>query len=139
MIKEMNDTRFIKKIIHDGGCWIWTACKGADGYGQYWNGSKMVRAHRHAYEAIIGAIPAKHVLDHLCRRPLCVNPAHLEPVTNKVNLERGVHANRSKTHCKQGHQFLGSNLYIDPTGHRRCQVCARTSRNKQPTPKGGSI
>jgi hypothetical protein len=48
-----------------------------------------VSPHRFAYELLVGPIPAGLVLDHLCRNRLCVNPNHLEPVTNSENPRRG--------------------------------------------------
>jgi hypothetical protein len=46
-------------------------------------------AHRFAYLEFVGPIPDGLVLDHLCRNKKCVNPDHLEPVTNAENLRRG--------------------------------------------------
>jgi hypothetical protein len=45
------------------------------GYG--WAGSG--RAHRVAWERLVGPIPPGHDLHHLCGVKLCVNPDHLEP------------------------------------------------------------
>lgn len=36
-----------------------------------------------------GPIPDGLQLDHLCRNPSCVNPAHLEIVTGAENIRRG--------------------------------------------------
>jgi hypothetical protein len=33
--------------------------------------------------------------------------------------------NGSKTHCKRNHPLSGSNLYVDPSGARRCRTCSR--------------
>jgi hypothetical protein len=41
------------------------------------------------YERERDPIPAGLHLDHLCRVRDCVNPEHLEPVTNAENLRRG--------------------------------------------------
>lgn len=93
----MNDTplqRMFRKVELDAdGCWIWTAGTSGDNpndpYGRFWVDGRMVYAHRFAYEQLVGAIPPGHDLDHLCRRRLCVNPRHLEPVTRRENLMRG--------------------------------------------------
>jgi hypothetical protein len=65
-----------------GQCWEWLGPKDWHGYGRH---SNFV-AHRIAYELAVGPIPLGLVIDHLCRNPSCVNPEHLEPVTNKVNV-----------------------------------------------------
>jgi HNH endonuclease len=74
-----------------GPCWIWTAGVDGHGYGQFGlkKSTKAVRAHRYSFEAIVGPIDAGLDLDHLCRVPLCVNPAHLEPVPRVTNVNRG--------------------------------------------------
>ena len=112
-------------------CWLWLGGSGGKGgpeqrYGQY----RARRAHRLAYEAVIGAIPDGRVLDHLCRNRLCVNPAHLEPVTHQINILRGVgHAaeNAKRTICKNGHPLTGENLLV-AAGRRHsrrvCRTCA---------------
>lgn len=66
------------------GCWLWQGTLDPLGYGRF--GRKL--AHRCGYERHIGPIPAGLVLDHLCVNPPCVNPAHLEPVTQSVNMQR---------------------------------------------------
>lgn len=81
--------RFIKT---DSGCWQWTAATirgyGAINLGKV-AGSTITRyAHRVAYEYLVGPIPAGHDIDHLCRNTLCINPAHLEPVTRSKNAQR---------------------------------------------------
>ncbi len=112
------------------GCWEWDASLNEEGYGQFWIDNKTLRAHRVSYELFKGKIPQGLQLDHLCRVRNCVNPEHLEPVTNKENHARGLtgkinHHCLKKTHCPQGHEYIGNNLYVDPKGHRYCKPCAR--------------
>lgn len=63
------------------------------GYGSRWVvGVGNVLAHRSIYEETYGPIPAKMQIDHLCRNRSCVNPDHMEVVTNAVNSQRGSQA-----------------------------------------------
>ncbi len=120
-------------------CWYWTGAMDGSGYGhlQVRSAKRMVGAHRASYEATIGPIPAGHDIDHLCRTRCCVNPAHLEPVTRKENLERAgiieainaiARRRGAQTHCKRGHPLSGDNLYLYPSGGGRvCRACRRKS------------
>ncbi len=115
------------------GCWRWTAYKNWGGYGGFSIRGKPGKAHRISYEHFIGKIPEGLVTDHLCRRCDCVNPAHMEVVTQRVNLLRGVGAcakNYRKTHCIHGHSLSGANLYMDPDGQRECRICRKTRRQR---------
>lgn len=75
---------------HDTPCWIWQRTLiSREGYGKKIQGGKALQAHRVYYEKAKGAIPDELQIDHLCRIKLCVNPAHLEAVTQEVNVQRG--------------------------------------------------
>jgi hypothetical protein len=122
--------RFWSKVARGGtgGCWLWTAGKFSEGYGQFWRDGRNLHAHRVAYELLVGPIPEGLNLDHLCRVRHCVNPAHLEPVTARTNLLRGVGQparNARKTHCKNGHEFTPENTYEIRPGWRACRQCKR--------------
>jgi hypothetical protein len=122
--------RFWEKV-HGGDhveCWEWVGSHDGTGYGQFWDGSRNVPAHRWAYEHLIADIPAGLYLDHLCRNRGCVNPWHVEPVTHLVNVRRGEKANR--THCPQGHPYSPENTYRHPRGDRQCRECLRV-RNRE--------
>jgi hypothetical protein len=88
--------RFVVKFDRsEGGCWLWTAAVSEAGYGVFsLEGGANAPAHRFSYELYRGAIPDGLSLDHLCRVRRCVNPWHLEPVTHKVNVQRGFAARR---------------------------------------------
>jgi hypothetical protein len=86
------EARFWPKVDTDNpsGCWIWTAATNGLGYGVLWLGhDRRGYAHRIAYELFRGPIPDGLDLDHLCRRPSCVYPWHLQAVTHRVNVRRG--------------------------------------------------
>jgi hypothetical protein len=123
------ETRFWKRVARTDACWLWTGATTGYGYGQFYLGlgQRRVRAHRFSYELLVGPIPDGLVLDHLCRVRLCVNPAHLEPVTQRENILRGegtsAHHAR-QTHCKRGHEFTPENTYVR-RGMRTCRQCHR--------------
>jgi len=118
--------RFVAKYRVDPttGCHVWTAatCPTNGPRGVFrWN-NKQGYAHRFAYEQMHGPIPVGLVIDHLCRNPLCVNPDHLEAVTNRENILRGIHPN-AVTHvsgvCRNGH----SDFRVMANGRMRCRPC----------------
>lgn len=122
--------RFWDKVNMGDGqndCWLWTAWTNGKGYGLIKINGKGVLAHRYSYELHNGPIPLGRVIDHLCRRTDCINPGHLEAVTQKVNIERAVkpvwEGRRTQTHCKYGHELAGTNLYIRKDGKRACKEC----------------
>lgn len=127
--------RFWDKVTvnDDTGCWEWTAGR-SSGYGAFYDGTRMRGAHRISYEALVGDVPAGLEIDHLCRVPRCVNPAHLEAVTRRENVIRGMVPVRNKervyvpvTHCKRGHAYSAENLYVftkpDGRANRVCRTC----------------
>jgi hypothetical protein len=77
-----------------GPCWIWEpAPRGAGGYARVQpnDGSgRTVRVHVWTYEQENGPVPAGLELDHLCCVRHCVRPSHLEAVTHKENVQRGM-------------------------------------------------
>ena len=108
-----------------GPCWMWTASKFRDGYGQFWLEGRNRAAHQIAYELASRIMPKGLTIDHLCRNRACVNPDHLEPVTNRTNILRGnglAAANAQKTHCPQGHVY---DSLRKPSGYRECKTCNR--------------
>ncbi len=118
-------------------CWPWLDST-RDGYGRFRLRGKKVQAHRLAYVLLVGPVPDGLLLDHTCHNTdetcnlgsecphrRCCNPAHLEPVTHRMNTLRGhsVTARHAvKTHCPQGHPYSGENLIIY-RGRRYCRVC----------------
>lgn len=85
-----------------GQCWPWRKALDSHGYGILWlsrdadGRQRFATAHRVAWELANGVPPASLTLDHLCRNPRCCNPAHMELVTNAVNVRRGFAARRKQ-------------------------------------------
>jgi len=115
--------RFMSKVEKTDNCWEWQAqSTTGKGYGTFWLNNKMNVAHRISYEIFVGYVPHGKVLDHLCRNRACVNPEHLDVVTQKINCIRGNTGKHEadKTHCPQGH------LYYDHIREKRSgRVCGR--------------
>lgn len=86
--------RFETFIEKTETCWLWTGSLTWDGYGIFRENNRRTGAHRFAYEYFIGPIPDRLQIDHLCRVKNCVNPDHLEPVTNAENTARAFAAAR---------------------------------------------
>ena len=128
------EQRFWEKVRKTDTCWNWTASKWSNGYGMFWGeDQKLTPAHRFGYELAHGPIPEGLVIDHLCRNTLCVNPDHLEAVTERENILRGTGASAKHaraTHCIHGHEFTPENTYVYPSGRRKCRACKRALDRK---------
>lgn len=129
--------RLLAKCEWRGDCLIWTG--GVVGtkstYGTFRHTTRVTDTkayvHRWIYENTIGPIPAGYEIDHIkargCKSTLCVNPEHLEPVTQQENNRR----NRL-TECKRGHDMTDPrNVTFDQQGRRRgCAACRRLHASK---------
>lgn len=81
--------------VSEGGCWEWSGPIDRNGYGKAYDpkrpaGERIDWAHRVSYRHAKGAIPEGLQLDHLCNNPPCINPDHLEPVTQAENIRRAM-------------------------------------------------
>jgi len=125
--------RFLNKIDVSDDCWEWKACKNNRGYGVFTIKHKNILAHRYIYEYYHGMICPDLTIDHLCRNHACVNPEHLEQVTQRENVLRGFSKqaeNAKKTHCIHGHEFTEENTYIRTVGGRACRTCSLYGNRK---------
>lgn len=105
-------------------CWYWYGKRFPDSeYGVH----DGTTAHRYVYQLVGGQLSTSHVLDHLCNNPPCVNPWHMEPKTQRLNVLRGSSPaanNARKKSCVNNHNFNESNTY-HYKGMRYCRQCQR--------------
>lgn len=126
------ETRFWKYVEPEpnSGCWLWTGGRVGGrrgGYGTFTiEDDRPMLAHRFAYARIARrSIPDGTVLDHLCRVRSCVNPDHLETVSDRENFRRGEapSAIAFRTgHCRRGHSYEMDGVYVH-AGRRNCYPC----------------
>ena len=129
--------RFHAKLAppDENGCVEFTGCTGnvpSGNHGQFWSGTRLMGAHRWAWEHYVAPIPDGLFVLHKCDNPPCCNTSHLFIGTQADNLrdmhDKGRGINTRKTHCVNGHPFSGSNLRIvEEKGggkRRRCVTCA---------------
>jgi len=85
---ETKDDYFWRKVDRTGGssaCWEWQgSIKAGKGYGIVKRSGSIISAHRCAYEMINGKIAPGITLRQTCRNPRCVNPAHMQEKTRRV-------------------------------------------------------
>ncbi len=133
-----------RTLVVDSGCWEWQSTK-KDGYGYVvidWNQKHQpIRrpAHRVLYELIKTKVPKELDLDHLCRNRACVNPDHLEPVTRKENVQRGILSeymkdkNRNRKFCGKNfsgpHEWIEENIIKNGTA-QTCKLCRAESKRR---------
>lgn len=124
---------FPKQVIPEpnSGCWLWTENWNRGGYGTVYVSAarRQIMAHRHSYEISVGPIPEGLEIDHLCRQRCCVNPQHLEPVTQRENILRMAQAleRERNFHCRNGHKRTEENTFVKPNGARVCNECRRAN------------
>lgn len=125
-------TLFWQKVTKTDSCWAWTGAMLSNGYGSAWFDKRTQLAHRIAYSLCVAPIAPGAQIDHLCRNRACVNPAHLEPVTQRENIRRGeassAHALRTDC-CIRGHEFTPENTYRSKGG-RHCRTCRQMASRR---------
>lgn len=130
-LDERLPDRFWDKVSPEpnSGCWLWTGARVWNEYGVIRADRKATYAHRFAYEKTVAAVPDGLQLDHKCRTRSCVNPQHLEPVTQRENLRRGDRGKEwgTDTHCRYGHAYTDDNTAPrrDRKNGRACRECNR--------------
>lgn len=133
--------RFHTKYVIDDvtGCWNWTGTLAVKGYGRFSIGGRTPVAHRASWTIANGReVPEGLALDHLCRNRGCVNPEHLEVVSEGENISRGTASSASTLRnilggieeCARGHDMTlpGAWRYNVPQGKRYCRECQEFRR-----------
>lgn len=135
---EMRDHLILNSRRTPTGCWEWLRAMYSNGYGAVGYQGRQRLVHRISYEVFVGPIPEGLTLDHLCRNRACINPSHLEPVTQRENLLRGqtlTAAYAQRTLCKKGHPLITRSR-----GGRWCPQChADNERENRKTPKRQAV
>lgn len=118
--------------VTERSCWHWPGNKTDRGYARISLNGKMRRLARVVFVAAKGPIPEGREIDHLCRERDCINPAHLEAVTQIENNRRSMSptgVNYRKEQCKAGHPFTAQNTIQRPFG-RGCRECKNARRRE---------
>ncbi len=120
-LKEYIDARSVAEP--NSGCWLWLLSDGSHGYPQGCWEKRVSLAHRLSYLAHKGEIPDGYDVDHLCRNRSCVNPDHLEAVTQFANRARQNGARVSADHTiADGCSMCGGELAV-VSGRTVCRAC----------------
>lgn len=112
-------------------CWEWMGPCNPKGYGKIkWHPFGDVRVHRLAAMLWLGfRLNDSQYVCHKCDNPSCFNPEHLFIGTSRDNqldcVQKGRNPNKTKTHCKHGHEFSPENTWLEKTGARHCRTCHR--------------
>ena len=113
-------------MIDTTRCWIWTGrLRKEDGRAM---SGRTIYAYRTVYEAATGEPCPPGVAHHRCENPACVNPEHLEFITQGEHLKGhglpGDWGQADKTECPSGHPYTAENTYVW-RGERQCRECRR--------------
>jgi len=126
------EQRFMENVsVSINGCWLWSGTIDSYGYGVFVTEKKNTfKAHRLSFALKRGYCSSELTIDHLCKNKKCVNPDHMELITNSENVTRGngpFMINKRKTHCINGHPLSGDNLVTFESerklGKRQCKIC----------------
>lgn len=140
--------RVVQRLIRDiewpesaDDCWLFRGALNKGGYGRFsirrdgradkqrdvkaTGRQRIVQAHRLMWALWYG--DTDKPLDHICEVWRCINPNHLRETTTRDNTLRSktspIAINARRTECKWGHSLSGDNLYVEPSGRRRCKTC----------------
>lgn len=133
--------RFERYALKTQTCWLWQGEVGSNGYGRIKVKGRNIGAHRFSYQEFVGDIPDDFVVHHVCRTRNCVNPAHLQATSQSFNVlvaDRSLVTLPRRTHCKRGHEMIGSNVKLSKDGKRNCRTCCRDANRAFMAKKRGT-
>lgn len=140
VIPYVDKRHFFSKVYKNPitKCWDWFGAEDGKGYGRYdlyFFGKRIhYLAHRISWRIKYGQPDVFLTIDHKCKNRLCVKPGHLRQVPRGINSIENSNGpcaiNKSKTHCKRGHEFNPENTRINPSGARVCKTCGRDRMRK---------
>ena len=96
------EERFRARTKRVGECLEWTGGGVGNGYGLITVGGRQVLAHRYAWEAAHGPIPAGMFVDHICYNRACVEVRHLRLATKRENGRNRSGAQANNELCVRG-------------------------------------
>lgn len=111
-------------------CWSWAGKETKYPYPRLVFEGKTWLAHRLSFASYRGQLMPGLVIDHLCSNKRCVNPDHLEQVTQAENVLR---AAELITHCPAGHEYTEENTGyygLKPGKKTPARYCFTCSRDK---------
>lgn len=139
-IRSIADRILDSVVVDEEGCWLWRKKINRGGYGQIKTQNSRRSAHRVSYEEFVGPIPAGLVVDHLChlgdgsciggqtcRHRRCVNPQHLQVVTQGENIRRGLRGRAPRRVECANHVMVTPKPGSGP-GQPYCRTCADRRR-----------
>lgn len=145
-VRRTVSDRFWEKVAKAGpeDCWPWTGYVSKNGYGLFWSGEAPINAHVQSFKLAHGRA-AEGDVDHTCHNDsgctggkecahrACVNPAHLEDVPHRVNMQRGQTGKRKarRAQCMRGHALTPENTAVNKAGDRLCRTCKRVREMKR--------
>jgi hypothetical protein len=136
--------------VSPNGCWNWLGAvvgihnkTGCRPYGALIRDNKRMRAHRYFYELATGIAPGKNHIHHKCDNSLCVNPDHLEMMSQAEHnhlhgiFQRRAEAARESPTCVRGHLW-SENAYFWK-GMRFCHSCRMEDQRRQRKARGEGL
>ncbi len=132
-MEEKDKERFHLSYVFIDDCWIWIRSKVTGGYGGFQVNGQNRRAHRVSYELAYGVtLTPDQFLHHICKNKDCVNPEHLEIVSQLTHTDSAIYGNKEKTHCPYGHEYTPGNTHWNRNGKsRECYQCKLHRQQRQ--------